>query len=189
MRTSVIVVGGCVVVLGGAYFASRVLVSDVPQPVVQTVVLPAEAMAPPIAAPPPPVAARPGVNRGEAEAAMLAPRNGPLQQVNAAPVYPRLATANADPEVAESPFQGNSKELDYVETLLAEPDADLERVRSAHEVLTRCLEQEPANQRCAAAMELAKTRLGARDASQRKAQLPTLRVEPPNVVKPAQGPR
>jgi hypothetical protein len=193
MRTTVIVVVGCALVLGAAYFASRVLVSDVPQPVAQGIVtVPAGGLQPIEPAPLP--TARPSLNRQEAEAAMLGPRNGPMMQVNNKdPNHPRLAPENVppppEPDVAPSPFQGQSKELDYVETLLAEPDADLERVRSAHEVLTRCLEQEPANARCAAAMELAKARLGARDASQRKTQLPTLRAEPPNVVKPLPGPK
>lgn len=184
MRTSVILVVGCAVVLGAAYFASRVLVSEVPQPVVQTVVTVPPAGLQPIEPSTP--AASPNPNRQEAEAAMLAPRTGPLQQVNKE--LPHLVPGNVppqpDPDVAASPFQGQSKELDYVETLLAEPDADLERVRSAHDVLTRCLEQEPANQRCKAAMMLAKTRLGAREASQEKTQVPTLKTAPPHVIKP-----
>jgi hypothetical protein len=92
-------------------------------------------------------------------------------------------------DVAASPFQGDSKELDYAEKLLAEPNAELDRVRSAQEVLARCLEQEPGNKRCQDAMALAKARIGGRDATQLKPATPTLLVEPPHLNRPAASPR
>ena len=99
-----------------------------------------------------------------------------------------MATAPVVAEVAPSPFQGDSKELDYAEALLAEANPGLERLVSAHAVLDRCVAQEPANQRCLKALAIAQSRLGGRAASERKPAAPTLK-EPMPLIRPASVPR
>ena len=53
---------------------------------------------------------------------MAGPRQGPLMPVNKAPVMPHAVDPAPAPapieEVAPSPFQGESKELDYAELML-----------------------------------------------------------------------
>lgn len=192
MRTSVILGVGSVLVLAGAYFASKLLVGDVAPPPVASVVSPPPDVMQPVFAPPP---QRPqSATREQLEAAMAARRQGALQTVNANPNpgFPRLADPNPAPAAADpapSPFQGVSKELDYAELLLAEPNPDPERLRSAHDVLARCVEQEPTNQRCQAGLALAKTRLFPPAATERKPPNPTLQTEPPHLLRPALQPK
>ena len=176
MRTSLILAVCCAVVLLGAYFASRLLVNDVPPTVVVAPPVGPVVSVPLLQRLDPPAAVEPGTRRMQQEAAMLAPRQGMLQPVNS----PRLVETTSQPnaEVAPSPFQGDSKELEYTETLLADPRADLERVRSAREVLSRCIEQEPDNKRCLEGLALAKARIGAREATQLKPATPTLLAPP-----------
>lgn len=184
MRSPGILVVACIVVLAGAYFASRMLVNDVPapNPNVLTVVTPAQDAVQP-AQQVLPTAGRPSVNLEEAQRAMLAPRQGPLQALNVQ--QPMAHAVEPQPaEVAASPFQGESKELDYAEALLAETNPPLERLQSAHQVLSRCLAQEPDNKRCLAAMTTAQNRLGAKAATERQQPIPTLQVPAPVVPLP-----
>ncbi len=189
MRSPAILIVACVVVLAGAYFASRMLVSDVPEqnPHALTVVSP-----PPDAVQPATIAnvGRPAPNREEAQRAMLGPRQGPLTPVQA--VMPHAVdptttgqTGQAPPlNVAPSPYQGDSKELDYAEALLAETNPSVERLQSAHQVLSRCLDAEPENQRCKTAMVTAQRMLGPKAASERQPGIPTLQSPAPAVPMP-----
>lgn len=187
MRSPVILIVACVVVLAGAYVASRLLVNDVPAPSANAVTVvsgPQDAVEPAVL----PTAGRAPLNREEAQRAMLGPRQGPLAPVNVQQPMARAVdpSTNAAPEVevAASPFQGDSKELDYTEALLAETNPPLERLQSAHQVLSRCLALEPDNKRCQAAMTIAQNRLGAKAASERQPPLPTLQVPAPAVPLP-----
>lgn len=190
MRKSLALLVGCALVLGGAYFASKTLVSEVPTPApvgVATVVSPPpDVNTPAVLAP----AQRYDPDREAQQAALRAPRQGPLQPVNAYPTPgdPRLAEANAPPPVADvtpSPYQGESKELDYAELLLTEPSSDPERLLSAYEVLSRCAEQEPNNQRCQEGLALAKSRLSPPAAKVLKPVGHALETEPPHLLRPA----
>lgn len=188
MKSPAILIVVCVAVLAGAYFASRLLVSDVPAPnpnVVTVTTPPQDAVQPAAVLP---SAGRPPGDLEEAQRAMLAPRQGPLQAVNVQqPMAHAVDPSTGAPPVADvapSPFQGESKELDYAEQLLAETNPPLERLQSAHQVLARCLAQEPDNKRCLAAMTLAQTRLGAKAATERQPDLPTLQVPAPQVPAP-----
>ena len=188
MRSPLILLVACVLVLAGAFFASRTLVSDVPAPVVvtPTTLTPADEgqPGPPLALP---STGRQAVNREEAEAAMLAPRQGPLQPVNAAPVMPRMEP-NAPPppaDVAPSPFTGESKELDYAEGLLTERNPGLDRLQSAHQVFSRCVEQEPGNERCRVGLSAAQRLLGGKAAVERTPGTPTLQAIPPHTRPPS----
>jgi hypothetical protein len=70
--------------------------------------------------------------------------------------WPALADAAVQLEVAEapleSPYLGNSPELDYVESLLAAGDTNPEVLKSVRAVLTRCLDMHPGLPRCVAAL-------------------------------------
>jgi hypothetical protein len=197
MRTSAILIVGCFVVLGGAFFASRALVSEVPVPVpvpaptqvgVQSVVAPLpEGTSPeaPAQAPQPDTAAhRP----------MLVPHQV-LQPVTPPPSgYPRLVEANNPPpppasDIATSPFKGESKELDYAELMLTDPTPDPTKLRSAYEVMARCTEQEPDNQRCLDGLALAKRLLSAPTTTERKPPVPTLQKDPSQVNRPVLHPK
>ena len=187
MRSPVILIVACVLLLAGAFFASRTLVNDVPAPMVVTpaALIPVEAAPPAMALMPSPT--RQVVKREEAEAAMLAPRRGLLQQVNAAPVMPRMEP-NAPPppaDLAASPFTGESKELDYAEGMMAEMNPGLERLQSAHQVFSRCVEQEPENERCKVGLAASQQRLGGRAATERVPALPTLQVIAPHTRPPS----
>lgn len=189
MRTPVILLVACAVVLFGAYFASRSLVSDVPASVPGTVVTLAPDTVPAVALPQ--GQPRPSPSRQEAEAAMLAPRQGPLQQVNAplpvARMEPNAPLATAD--FAGSPFQGDSKELDYAELMLAEVNPGLERLKSAHQVFSRCVDQEPDNKRCQTGLAATQGKLGGRAAVERTPGIETLPTEAPHVRPPPPGPK
>lgn len=185
MKNPLIVIVACALVLAGAYFTSQMLVSDVPAPA------PAPALGTLVPAPPEPSPSAPSPSLEAAQAAMVGQRQGPLQHVDPVPSAPAHAveavpTAVVPADLAESPFQGDSKELDYAEALLAEPNPGLERLQSAHQVLDRCVQQEPNNQRCLAALARAQSRLGAKAAVERPPELPTLQVAPPTMRPPAQ---
>lgn len=187
MRSTVVLLVGCLVMLLGAYFASRLLVSDVPAQV-------NTAAAPKIVEPVTlsPLPSDTPARRLAPEAVIRDPSSGSIAPVapRVPTSYPRLAEGNSPtPEVAESPFQGDSKELDYAEALLAEPEPSLERLVSAHAVLSRCVEQEPNNKRCQNALSIALTRLGGRVGTDRKPDSPTLKAEPPHLQRPASGPK
>ena len=182
MRTTLMVLVGCALLLLGAYFASRSLVSDVPTPV-------SAAASPEVVRPMAITDPAPNPKRMEEEAPIVGARQGPLTP-GTAPFSPRLAQADAQPPVAEvapSPFQGESKELDYAEALVAEPNLDLERLVSARTVLSRCVDQEPNNQRCLSALAVAQSRLGGRTGGARKPAAPTLQV--PQLNRPASMPQ
>ena len=197
MRTTLILVVGCCLVLGGAFFASRMLVSEVPPPP-QVGVLTMVAPAPEVSAAPPtpaPVPAQMPADRAAHEA-MLAPHQGLLQPVSppAATGYPRMVEAANPPpappaDVANSPFKGESKELDYAELLLTDPTPDPEKLRSAYEVMARCADQEPDNQRCEDGLALAKKLLSAPTTTELKPPPPTLRPQAPTLLRPALHPK
>jgi hypothetical protein len=65
--------------------------------------------------------------------------------------------AEADP--APDPYVGDSRELDYADSLLADPTANRERVLSARDAYQRCLEAHPGDERCTAGLYDANTRL------------------------------
>jgi len=193
MRTSVILIVGCCVVLGGAFFASRALVSEVPVPTTAPVGMKTIVVAPSEvgAANPAPTPAPGPPADSAAHQAMLAPHQGLLQpvNVNAAPGYPRALEPAAPPaDVATSPFKGESKELDYAERLLADPTPDPEKLQSAHEVMSRCAEQEPDNKRCQDGLALARRLLlSGAGTTQLKPAAPTLQTDPPH--RPALHPK
>lgn len=187
MRTSLILGMCCAAVLLGAYFASRLLVNDVPPAVVA-----APAAGPIIIAPlglqavDAPVPSEPATKRLE----QAPQRQVAIEPLNKPAGYPRLADnapqPNADvaiAEVAPSPFQGESKELDYAELMLAQPTVDLERLRSAQEVMARCLEQEPGNKRCLDGLALAKARLAVKGPLQVKPTGPAM-LGAPDLARP-----
>ncbi len=150
----------CVLVLGGAWFASRALLDDVPTPAA-----PAPSSVKPVAAPQvdPPM-----------KAAVLPPELAPQREPGTAPVVaqpgstpvvakvqPPAAPEDLGPaEGAASPFQGASAELDYAEGILGEATPTQERLQSALGVFKRCVEQEPENLRCHRALALARSKLG-----------------------------
>lgn len=154
MRNAIIVSVCCGALLLGAGFIRRVLLAEVPTPVVSALTQEAVIVQP--VAPPP---SQPAVDREQLKEAMLNQPLDALQAVASAssskrPVARDTQAPPPPPAVAfqeepvPSPFQGASKELDYAEMLLSEPQGDLERIRSAYDVFSRCLDQEPKNQRC-----------------------------------------
>jgi hypothetical protein len=186
MRSPVVLVAVCALVLVGAYLASRMLVSEVTQPPAVVATSPgtqelAQVPSLPNAQP----TARPE-NLEEAQRAMLAPRQGPLQAVSPQAHVPVAMDPSGVPptaDLAASPFQGDSKELDYAEALLAAPGTPLDQLQSAHQVLDRCVNQEPDNKRCQAALTVAQQRLGGRAASERQPEMPTLLGEKPEQLR------
>ena len=193
MRTTTILVVGCALVLGGAFFASRMLVSEVPPPS-QVNVLTMVSPLPEVSAAPPATAPAPlSPDRAAQEAAMTAPHQGLLQPVKpvAAPGFPRAVEAPtaAPADLAKSPFRGESKELDYAELLLTDPTPDPEKLRSAYDVMSRCTEQEPDNQRCEAGLALAKKLLFAPTTTELKPRPPTLVPQAPQMPRPALHPK
>jgi hypothetical protein len=173
MRTNLLVVA-CVAVLVGAWFASRSLTSEVPvPPAPQAAVLQA-----PVGMAPPPSPGYP--SSVEEKRAALLQGNAQLQPVAPPPPtgFPRPVQDAPPPppaEAPESPFRGESKELEYVEKLLGDRGSDATKIRSAYDVLQRCLKQEPDNERCQDDMETARIRLRSLGAET---------SDPPGVVNP-----
>lgn len=160
MRGLVVAVA-CLVVLAGAWLVSRSLTSD-------------EAVAPPVSVPSPsngtvgkPLVPMPaGMERRRD--AFVRPPPPPAGEAAAPPVEQPVAPkqeeeAKAVPpaEPAESPFVGASRELAYVEEILRDRESDETKLKSAWDVLNRCLEQEPGNARCQADLDTAKRRMSA----------------------------
>jgi len=128
-----------VLVLGGAFVISRYLAQDisVPPPAEQTPTRITPVSEPqPIRPPPPPVAEAP-------KPAIAAPAPAPNVEVL-------------------SPFDGDSRELDYAEKLLDSPREDVNALRSAANVFETCLSQDPKHARCRAGLQRAKERLQTR---------------------------
>ena len=155
MKQSVILVVACAVVLGGAWFASRAL-SEVPE---------VTASPPTNAAPPPTTphfAARPleqptarPLDKAAAIDAVIKAR----QEHSLTPVANAPPPAEPPADVAESPWLGVSRELDYADSLLYEQDAGIERLISARDVYRRCVEDMPELQRCKDNLAIAEERL------------------------------
>src|SRR3990167_1190823 len=85
MKNPLIVIVACALVLAGAYLTSQMLVSDVPAPA------PAPALGTLVPAPPEPSPSAPSPSLEEAQAAMVGPRQGPLQHVDPVPSAPAHA--------------------------------------------------------------------------------------------------
>lgn len=172
MRAPLIVLVACALLLAGAYFVSRTLAgepADVPAlaPAIGAMVLtpePAPAMAVRPSSP------RPAPNRQQLEAAMAAPVQQPLQLHNPPAVDPTTIAADTAP----SPYQGESKELDYAEALIQEPNAASARLLSAHHVFGRCVLQEPENKRCQAGLATTQRRLAGAAATERIPEVPRM---------------
>ena len=152
---------GCGLVLGGAFVASRLLLSDVPVPpapptttTTPVVVTPAPVDPPMNAVVLPPALAR------QREPGMVLPAIRPPEATAQPGATPTPAEPVVPADVAESPFQGRSEELDYAEGILGEATPSRERLVSAFEVFKRCVEQEAASQRCHRGLVLARSRLG-----------------------------
>ncbi|HEY0883323.1 MAG TPA: hypothetical protein VGD87_17435 [Archangium sp.] len=161
MRGMVVAVA-CLLVLGGAWFASRSLTSE-------------ESVTPAPSAPPPPSSAVPNmrvpmpagmerrrdamVRPPEPPAAVEAP--SPSSSPSAPPKSVEEAKPSLPVEEAESPFIGASRELAYAEEILRDRSSDATKLKSAWDVLNRCLEQEPTNERCQDDLDTAKRRMSA----------------------------
>lgn len=157
MRGAPIVIGVCVGVLAAALLFAHQWSSEEPQlPPVQ---------AAPVS--PGPVASPTFVSPGEV------PQEDGVALPGEAVPRQRVASRNtADGAVAvlpvleQSPYLGESRELDYAERLLTEPRVAMNRVESAKGVFDRCLEAHPGLERCekgqaAAASLIGEARTGA----------------------------
>lgn len=199
MRATWIVAVVCLVLLGGAWVASRLLLNDVPVPV-----LPPPSALPVVAAPVDPpmknaVVRSPALARLR-EPGVVAPQVGQAlpQQVGSTerPAVAEGSAPSLPADEAPSPFQGASAELDYAEGLLGESVPNKERLASAHDVFKRCVEQEPLNQRCHRALVVARDKLGLRSdqsivgktvdpSAERKTLPPSSRDEDLSRIRPA----
>lgn len=172
----------CALILFGAGYWSRSLVNDVPTP---TVILPSPSLAPlpPVATPPAFIPApRPPAPTPPPQAVAPAPTPSPSTgepqlrpddpMANKQPVQaPALKVPDEYQEDPNSPYAGKSRELEYAELLLHERKLDAVRLRSAHDVFQRCVQQEPDNERCQddlalAAQQLRRAGLGTREKAQ-----------------------
>ena len=161
MRATWILVIGCGLVLGGAWVASRLLLSDVPVPPAPTT--PAKPVVAAPVDPPMNAAVLPPALARQREPGMVLPavgQPGTAPQPVAKPPPPAPGESFGPADVAESPFQGRFEELDYAEGILGETTPAQERLVSALEVFKRCIEQEAANQRCHRGLVLARNKLG-----------------------------
>lgn len=163
MRTPWLVAIVCAVVLGGAWVASRLLLSDVPLPPPPPQTTSTQPVAAAPVDPPMNAAVLPRALARQRELGTLAPAVGQPEPA-AQPVAKTPPPAPSEPlepaDFAPSPFQGASAELDYAEGLLGEAPPSNERLVSAFEVFKRCVELEPANQRCHRGLALARSMLG-----------------------------
>lgn len=178
MRTRLLILG-CVVLLGGAWFISRSLV-DEPVPAASPVPAGEVDVVRPTAlelAPPPP----PQRLSGEKLEAVINSQVAAPMQPDLKPL-PTMKEAPPPVDVAPSPFQGESRELDYAEELILEPVRDEARLLSALEVMKRCLDQEPQNARCQEGLKRVQLRLYPPAASELPPPAPTLQVVPPNTL-------
>ncbi len=160
MRQAVVLLSVCVVLLVGAWLASRALLSDVSAPTTEAGVnagpnLPGTPPEPtPVATPTAPVEA---LRPPEPLAPVPVPTVTPTAIPPSAVVHAGAAEADAGEPMgdAPSPYLGPSRELDYAEAMLEEAQPTRDRVQSARDVFERCLELHPDNERCAAGLERA----------------------------------
>lgn len=153
----------CAALLILAYIVSHSLLNDVSLPTPEPTETAAAAPKPSIAAPVEPVARMPTptpaptphVAPGPPQAAAQVPPP-PQQQYES----PLLATAEP---VEESPFAGDSREIEYAEMYLHEAGSDRERLNLARQVFERCLEQEPHNKRCSVGLHQTNDRLSKKE--------------------------
>lgn len=179
MKQSVVLIGACVMVLLGAWMASRALSADV---TVDAAATPAPSMPAPVAnAPSNPVAVRdvpspalPPPQQPVAQPTVVAPTPQPptppglkvdsqrMTELAQGVLPGQRPAVEPDPsDEAPSPFTATeSPELDYAEKLLAELDGGVERLKSARDVFARCVEAAPALQRCQDGLAAAQLRLG-----------------------------
>jgi len=164
MRTSVILIVVCAALLLGAWGLSRALLTDVGPPPSSTSELQAAPRVEPRPAAAEPVFARPTPNlelRRDLPVAMPEPARrdlAPAPVVVVAPPAP-VGAGDAEPDEAPDPYLGASAELDYAENLVADPSANRERLHSARDAFTRCLELHPTHERCIAGLTVANNRL------------------------------
>jgi hypothetical protein len=157
-RQSAILIGVCVLVLAAAWLGSRSLTADdgAPGPMptltgATPVPAPPEPRAPMVVPPPQPTLIAPA-GAGELKERALAARGVVV------PTHPAEPAPDAVME-EPSPFIGESRELDYADRLMWEPDAGDERLKSAREVYARCLEAVPGLARCKDGLDAANRRL------------------------------
>lgn len=154
MKAGLFIGAGCGVVLGAAVWFSM-SASDVEAPPQGDITRVTELRRAPPDAPPPRMAA-PALQPAApavVETAQVAPPPSEPARGNVMPPPPvappvGASTPNDEPLIAPSPFQGESKELDYADNLLAKKNRTLEEVRSANDVFHRCVQLEPENVRC-----------------------------------------
>jgi hypothetical protein len=164
MRPGVIVGIVCVAILLGAGVWSRRLVDEVtPPPGNLPSSSPVFAQPAPPPPPPPPTTARPPPPPLQPQQPAGTP---PPPPVAVAPPLAAAAPSLAPPvdeEVPAAPpadaFRGDSRELQYAERLVMERKPTAERLKSAIEVLERCRQFDPKNERCENDLELARKRL------------------------------
>ena len=151
-------------VLGGAFFASRALTADVAPPPAPFVALP-----PPVVVVPAPVIPAPA----PVEAAP-APVPVPSAVVEAAPPPPEVPVArpvplppsepykSADHRLPPPPPPGSSEEVEHAWAMLSSPEAGVANVQRAEKTFKRCLAMNEEDARCKAGLEAVRQRIGTR---------------------------
>lgn len=188
MKKSGVVIAACVVVLLGAWVASRALSGDVTpaavsNPNIQTVNI-NQVIEPEL---PRPISAQPTPKFDREKVLELAQNPG---QVRPFARNPQPEPAEAPVEEAENPFTAAvSPELDYADKLMWEADGGIERLTSARDVYARCVEAAPTLQRCKDGLAAATERLSPRPRALAKPeQQPTLKGEDLRRVLPSSKP-
>lgn len=193
MRTGALLAVVCGGLLAGALVWSRRLVTDVPAPPGDTAPLPPAPPSLPLQPlqpqandrppPPPPSEAVPE----RAPPAGTQRTSQPPAATEATPAAPQAAPVAEDevPVVRpEETFRGDSPELQYAERIIKERVPRVERLRSAIEVLERCLEVDPGNQRCQRDLAAARARLQAAEAPPDQRPAPIIDDRRPQLRRP-----
>jgi hypothetical protein len=164
-RTTSLIIALSVLVLGGAWLASRALTADVAPPPMTGVVAPA-----PVVVAPPPEAP---VRRAEPEPVAVAPT--PEAPVAPPPMHEAAPVVRAPPEpyvkpphVAPPPPDPDQSETEQESTALAEdawrlmtaPDTGPANWQRAAKSFRRCLAMTPDNERCKAGIEAVTKKIG-----------------------------
>lgn len=180
-RQSLILLGVCVLVLGGAWLTSRALTETSPGPTQRELVatpqpgMPTLAPAPTDVAVPAPVA--PPRTKLDPRAMIDGARGGLTPTADAPRPVEFAAPPKADePEEEANPFVGESRELDYADKLMWEQDGGVERLKSAREVYQRCVDS-VGLERCKDGLKAVDAKLNPPKASVRPAPLPTLNTD------------
>lgn len=138
MRTFLLLASGCALVLGLAFLLSHLLTEPVS------------------------ISEAPSSGEAIAEKPPVPTLPSTAPQANTETPLPEASAEQIEPQVAEAPssvFLGSSRELDYAEELLASPNADTDKLKSATDVFRICLQQEPGHARCQDNLRRAKERL------------------------------